>query len=116
MSTDGLPLGSSHAALLTLATQQENTGMAWDLAKTVIRAWGVAPIRIAPLRGQLEFQWPQRPHVYALDQEGQVLREITVKRRRGGWWRIQLDGNEATPWLQITSQEHSESDSEPSPS
>ena len=113
MSEDGLPLGDSRSALLTLATRQENTGMAWDLAKSVIRAWGVAPILIAPLEGRLEFRWPDRPEVWCLGPSGERLQQLSVKRLRRGWWRIQLDGTEATPWLHIKSRGHSGSGSEP---
>ena len=102
-SHDLLPLGESTSALLTIATRQENTGMAWDLAYSVVRAWGVAPILIAPARGRISFRWPERPLVTVLGSDGEAIGTLPVKRERGGWWRLEIDASVRSPWLQITS-------------
>jgi len=102
-SGDGLPLEESTLLLLTIATQQENTGMAWDLDQSVIRAWGGAPILIEPAQGQVRFAWKGRPHVEVLDEKGQVLSVLKAKRSGRGWWAIQVDEQVQSPWLRIRS-------------
>jgi hypothetical protein len=100
-SGDGQPLASSGVALLTIATRQENTGMAWDLNQNVIRSWGTAPVRIEPAMGSIRFAWSGRPIVEVLGQDGEPIRRIKAHRSGHGWWSIRLDEKLKSPWIRI---------------
>jgi hypothetical protein len=100
-SGDALPLTETQTALITIGTQQENTGMAWDLQHTVIRAWGGRPILIQPPSGTLRFAWTGRPKAEVLDDMGKATAQLRVKRAGRGWWSIQLDETVKSPWIRI---------------
>jgi hypothetical protein len=102
-SGDGRPLTEAQTALITIGTQQENTGMAWDLQHTVIRSWGGRPILIQPLSGTIRFAWKGRPIVEVLDDMAQPKSKLKVKRSGRGWWSIQLDETVKSPWITIRS-------------
>jgi hypothetical protein len=94
-------LDATQKALLTVATQQENTGMAWDLEKTAIRSWGGRPILIEPAVGTVRFAWSGRPIAEVLNAQGEVQSRLRVRRAGRGWWRIRLDAGIQSPWIQI---------------
>lgn len=101
VSGDGLPLSSSKLAMLTLATNGENTDMLWGSYGSLIRAPGVAPTLLAPARGSLSFRWSGTPIVEILGPTGAVLGTVPVKGKKG-WWTLQTD-TIRSPWLQIHS-------------
>lgn len=51
------PLARSRRALTSIGARQENTGMAWSPDGTMVRAWGVPPIRIVPFIGDPSSPW-----------------------------------------------------------
>lgn len=100
-SGDGQSLAQTQTALLTLATQQENTGMAWALDKTAIRSWGGRPIQIEPAQGHVRFAWSGRPIVEVLNAQGEAESRLRVRRAGRGWWRIRIDSDLQSPWIRI---------------
>lgn len=99
-AVDGLPLTESRKAVLTVATRQENTGMAWEDHTRRVRAWGVAPTLMEPARGAVRLAWTGTPRVRVLGPDGVPGAEIPVRADGKGWWRIELD-TVAAPWFLV---------------
>lgn len=104
-STDGLPLGQSHHALLSVGTRQENTGQTFGAQGTELVQWGGPPILVEPARGTVWFIWPTRPEVRPLGVRGEQLAAIPVRAARGGeenrrGWVVDLT-SVRSPWLVV---------------
>jgi|GEM_PF-2261403 len=102
-TTDGTPLKDAQSALLTIATTQENTGMAWELEHSVVRAWGGAPILIQPAEGSIILSWKGRPKVEVLNESGETIERLRVRRKGRHRWEIPIDQSLQSPWIFIQS-------------
>ncbi len=103
-SADGQRLGMSHAALLTVATRQENTGETCGAQGTELIQAGEPPILVEPARGSVWFRWPTRPLVRPLDPSGAPMPPIPVRAAREAGlrgWRVDLSAVRS-PWLTVT--------------
>jgi hypothetical protein len=102
-SRDSTPLRESRRMLLTVWTEEQNTGMVWDTLHTTLEdRWGGAPTQIRAAKAEVAFTLPQarQAQLWALDEKG--ARKAEVARSAGEGVRYVVDtGRDRTVWYEL---------------
>ncbi len=101
-SLDGMPLGISRRALLTIAGRTDREGTLRSTGGPGLLVMGRGPARIERLRGFVDVRWPDRPVARELDPTGFPASQVAVQRLGDGWWRVATHGL-SSPWVELRS-------------
>ena len=99
VAADGLPLGTSRHAYLTVAGRTERAGTLRSVGGPGSLTLGKGPALVERLTGYIQVKWAGRPTAYALLPTGERRERIAVSGR-DGWWTLEV-GKLDTLWVEL---------------